>query len=188
MKGSGNNRTELGLPPCSAPPNSASLQDPCSRSTPPTRLQGLHHLLTFKATLTSYVVGSTAVGYYMAPGPCSSSTLAFLCGGTALTVLSANAWNQIIERLCLFLLASSSSHPFGGRWKDNGAHSALKPGKSDALMYRTSHRYMASGGCVWTSVTFATLSAISGVWCLWSKVNPFVSFCDGCETSTESHF
>ena len=46
------------LPPCSAD----VAEEEKSQSTRPTRWEGVIHLITFKATLSSYIVGSTAVG------------------------------------------------------------------------------------------------------------------------------
>jgi hypothetical protein len=42
------------LPPCSS--------DDVAKPLPPTRFEGVVHLVTFKAALSSYIVGSTAVG------------------------------------------------------------------------------------------------------------------------------
>ena len=85
------------MPPCSNPISA-------DKNGPPSRLEGVWHLITFKGMLSSYVVGSTAVGYYMAPGPCDVKKLMVCCGGTALTVLSANAFNQIYESELIFFV------------------------------------------------------------------------------------
>ena len=83
------------LPPCHV--ESAVPSNVAGGNVVPSRLWGIYHLITFKGMLSSYVVGTTALGYYMAPGKFDLKQFGWTCGGTALTVLSANAWNQIFE-------------------------------------------------------------------------------------------
>jgi len=105
-------------------------------------MEGIWHLITFKGTLSTYIVGTTAVGYYMAPGEVSKKTWALTLGGTALTVLSANAWNQIFEA------------------------------ESDRKMQRTAGRYLPLGGCPNTAIVFAATTGIAGGYILWKYVHP----------------
>eukprot|EP00009_Paramoeba_aestuarina_P002169 CAMPEP_0201515150 /NCGR_PEP_ID=MMETSP0161_2-20130828/6803_1 /ASSEMBLY_ACC=CAM_ASM_000251 /TAXON_ID=180227 /ORGANISM="Neoparamoeba aestuarina, Strain SoJaBio B1-5/56/2" /LENGTH=260 /DNA_ID=CAMNT_0047911899 /DNA_START=41 /DNA_END=820 /DNA_ORIENTATION=- len=140
----------MSLTTTTAPPQQwrSNVLPPCSSEAtvlPPSRLGGIWHLITFKGMLSSYVVGSTAVGFYMAPGSGDWKKLAVCCGGTALTVLSANAFNQIYES------------------------------ESDAKMYRTSRRYLPSGGCMKTAISFAVVTGLSGGYILWKYVNPLAS-------------
>jgi len=95
--------------------------------------------------LSSYVVGSTAVGYLMAPGEFNTRDFLLTTTGTALTVLSANAWNQIVES------------------------------DSDSMMHRTSRRYLPSGGCHKTAICFAVVTGAAGGVILWRYVNPLAS-------------
>jgi len=122
---------------------------PCSEANatcpPPTRLEGIYHLITFKGMLSSYVVGSACVGYLMAPGEFNTKDFLLTTTGTAFTVLSANAWNQIYES------------------------------ESDSRMHRTSRRYLPSGGCHKTAIGFAVVTGVIGGVILWRYVNPLAS-------------